>query len=590
MLYSLVLQFAALELQRRFPLLVINKWFFDDGTIGGSREDIAGALDYLRSDEMRSLGLYLNSAPHKTKAVYAHTDADAAASANYPPLSAQLGLPEENINRHPDGNFMLLGAPIGNVGFIHAKLLAAATEHHELLSRAEQAFHPFHLRATTTRYTTNFCKLVYFLRCTPPSEATARALGEFTKQQRALWANMGIDMSDSEFQQAQLPVYLGGMGLTNAADVHAAAYLASVKAAESHGDFKIDPAQLQPICDSINSRVHEECIPLVRSEDDRETMQIGGEGWVQLTPNTSPKTQGFLTRWLAYSSLQQLSAANDNTARLLRSISDSHAGSWLNVKPDSYWRLSNDAFIIAINIRLGRGCFTEAGHLCPVCKVRIKALDEKDAREGKAGRTVRHPVRIDHLGAHALKCAYGGGRIARHDNLAFEIAQIARAANKSVTREQNVTIELGGKDRKADFVVHSMGATGKHVAVDVGITFGGHSNLINQATLCDPTAAADAYARQKDGKSKGAVEANGDMEFVPVTVSHHGVWGNRAHTFLHHLGKLASARIADPHRAARARYQMYAKLSVCIQRQNALMIMQRRGPRERKARIDMSCG
>ena len=72
--------------------------------------------------------------------------------------------------------------------------------------------------------------------------------------------------------------------------------------------------------------------------------------------------------------------------------------------------------------------------------------------------------------------------------------------------------------------------------------------LLTRITTCNATAAADRYAATKDKKYKSDVEANGDMEFAPITVSHFGVWSVSALATLKHIARLATANIADPQR------------------------------------------
>jgi hypothetical protein len=582
-LFSLVLHYVVLEIERRFPGLEMNKWFLDDGTVAGPRAVVAGVLDYLRSDEVGELGLLLNCDVHKTTAVYAH--ADEAVTGSHPvPLAQQLQLPEQNIVRHKNGNFQLLGAPIGDDAHIAQFVDNVAAKHGQLLERATRAFDVYHHRAVVTRYTTGYCKLVYFMRCAPPSAACGKALAKFQLQLRELWASMGIGANDEEWKQLELPVHLGGAALTNAEHRHHAAYYASYTAAVELDGWTPNEHALQRVRDAINLAVRPDAASFVVNESDRDTMKIATGGWVQLAPGQAVCSQAYLSRWLTYSEIARLSGASARTADRLCRLADPYAGAFLNAVPSIDGCLCNDGFVIINQMRLGLDVYTHSGHVCPVCVSRQATLNNKDARNGKESAP-RHPGYVDAGGAHSLKCGYGGDRQARHNRLVRRIGDLATAAGKSTSFEQNVTPGADKNYRAGDLVIRGGARSGKDLVIDVGIVFGGQFDPNTQATTCNATAAADRYAATKDEKYKTDVEANGDMEFAPITVSHFGVWSGSALSTLKHIARLATANIADPQRASRARYHILTRLSVEIQSENALMVMRRRSHLEREARI-----
>jgi len=635
--FSLVLSAVTNIIATRWPKLIMQRWYLDDGVIMGSLADVTAVFRFLSSDEVKLLGLHLE--PTKSEAIYIHdppsppspssppsslpststspppsppspppppaadfratpkaidtgqvtedTEARTAPAAGQQlrqPIHVLLSLPESQIIR--DGNFELLGAPIGDDAFCARFIHKLGRSHEVCLSRAEAAFTNIHCLLAVTRRTAGFCKLVYFISTTPPTQATRHALQSYHDRIRRLWASASIRTTDDEWSQAELPVRLGGAGVNNPATRADAAYFSSVTKSAKADSWTPDPLVLSPLADRINAAIDPDCAVLVTDADDRSVMNLkplrdtseapppdefasppapaqGAPTFTPVIPSVT-RSQRELALWLQYTATYHLMRRNAEARGRLPLLMDRNAGRFIDALPGGPTHMPNGDFLIAMRLRLGQSVYVTQGHACEVCRNR-----------GSSERAATSVV--DKLGRHALNCGCGGDTIRRHN-------KVASTLQEAVGLQTHTEQMCGGdQSRPADVLFLQAGTNGKDVAVDVGIVYGNSKSFNFQADTKLPSATTDAerLRKEKNGKAKTKVEAGGFIEFMPIISTHFGAWTPDAASFLTGLATRASATSNNsPALNAFRVNHMFDCLSVCIQRQNALTILRRRGPLE----------
>ena len=125
-------------------------------------------------------------------------------------------------------NFEILGVPIGDPIFC-AKSIAEKRAHASkfLALLKEVGSVDSQVALMLLRQCGGFCRMVHIARCTPPSVAL-EGLHIFDEEVRQTFSDsMCIDPSDSVWQQAQLSLSRGGLGLRSASLHSSAAFMSS---------------------------------------------------------------------------------------------------------------------------------------------------------------------------------------------------------------------------------------------------------------------------------------------------------------------------------------------------------------------------
>jgi hypothetical protein len=206
LLFCLTIQSLILKLQSEF-----NVFYLNDGTIGGSVEDVIHDLQ-LVEDEAGLAGLKLNHA--KSELICDDVCARDAV------MSAFSGL--QVIARE---QATLLGTPIGSVDLINS-ILTLKLEKLKLMGERLQ-----HLSCQDAllilRHSLAIPKVLYILRTAPCF--LSDQLEAFDGVLRSILSQvLNIDLSqEMAWMQASLPIRVGGLGVRRAAQLAPSAYLAS---------------------------------------------------------------------------------------------------------------------------------------------------------------------------------------------------------------------------------------------------------------------------------------------------------------------------------------------------------------------------
>jgi len=410
------------------------------------------------------------------------------------------------------------------------------------------------------RHCASFCKLVYSARAVPPA-AHYPALEEFSGDLRkALEGILGDDMPELSWQQAQLGIVHGGLGLRGAAQHASAAFVSSVLASRElcqaiDADFEPDDASgglgLQAAKDHLRSTILDAVA-------------------VDLEAVTSQKYLSKLVDAAAKDSLRQ-GQRNDAFFRAHLSLcSLPTAGAWLTAPPaDDDRQMDSALFQLARRHRLRMPVYA-AETFCPC------------SGEG-----------TDRFGDHALVCPCQGDRTVRHNALRNLVYKDAVDAGMRPEREKagllparpaEDGIKAGGDQRRPADVWLPRGPVGRPEALDFACTSGVRADVVAQ-TADTPNTVFDKYEEFKHNyKDTGQHCAGQGLQFTPMVVeAHSGAWSPNARAVLGRIATSLAAVWNDSIEETSLR--MAQRLSIALHRANARAILKRADPIE-GARVD----
>ena len=193
--------------------------YLDDLCLAGDAATVAEAVRTLK-DRCAGIGLQLSTGLANSKDKCEVVLAAAEAST----VDVSLFPPDFKVIR--DGNFELLGGPIGSADFCNQHTQARVKEATPLLEALGELPDP-QVALKLLRHCAGFCKMVFSIRAVPAS-FHAEALHAFDAQVRACFEQFTcLYPDDEQWMQATLPTASGGLGLRSIAKHSHAAFLAS---------------------------------------------------------------------------------------------------------------------------------------------------------------------------------------------------------------------------------------------------------------------------------------------------------------------------------------------------------------------------
>eukprot|EP00662_Eupelagonemidae_sp_cell21_P022046 gene22046-biopygen46842 len=343
---------------------VAHLWFLDDGCLAGHWRAVAAALRTLQTAAAR-IGLTLNTS--KCELILASAGAASAVElSSFPP----------DITVIRDGNFELLGAPVGDAQYCAsytAERVAKAEPRLDALAELDDPHVAFQL----LRNCASFGRVIYSMRVTPPDWHQAQLQAFDSAVRRCFEQFSGVHCDGRQWRQATLGIRNAGLGLRDAARHSPAAYVASRGAcAEQCRD--VDPAHTWD-GDAAGSHVARAVSAL-----NAEFLES------DMIPSPVPLTmrQQRLSLALDRAVLKELqgpAASLSQRAHLQLELAEG-AGAWLNAMPSSVLgtHVHAQLFRIMLRRRLRVRVFDRSFH-CPCCD-----------------------SVMDMCGDHALACGGGG--------------------------------------------------------------------------------------------------------------------------------------------------------------------------------------
>ncbi|CAE7336972.1 unnamed protein product [Symbiodinium natans] len=511
----------------------------DDAFLAGGCQPVAASLTRLVS-AARQVGLQLN--PQKCELIVC-----GGLTASVDARAFRAG-----IRVNASGNFLLLGAPIGQARYTEAATLAERVDKARPLLRAIAELPDPQTGLLLLRHCASFCKFVFALRVTPTQLLGSAATAFDSAVRECLESLCTGPLPEEAWQQASLSTASGGLGLRHA-QLHApAAYAASLAAVQPPALDK-NFCQDWPASGAVAaaSSVNECLLP-----DDQ-------------IPVPAPPTtkQQSLSQALDRALLIRLGAPTPGREAFrahLQLLQQPRAGAWLHAPPSEALGLHVDGPLFRVMVRLRlRLPVAASDAVCPLC-------------DGIA----------DKFGDHARACPCGGDRTKRHNRLRSLLAARAQAAGLSPEVEKPDLLpprlgeagcsedgsRAGNGRRPADVWVPSWGLHGP-AAFDLAVTCGMRPGQHAAVAAAAERPAADYEARKCLHKDTKAVCAVQGLQFIPMVVEASGGWAPCAVRAWQQLAANLALRSGEP--ASQEADRLYQALAISLQRENARAVLRR---------------
>ena len=456
------------------------------------------------------------------------------------------------LNTREDGNFELLGAPIGDPEFCESYTAAECVDKSTACLAALADLEDSQTGLLLLRYCSSFSKVVYSMHTTPPA-ACALALQRFDEGVKACLEHVGgLPLTDRAWQQATLSIRNGGLGLRQAALHSPAAYLASVGFSTAW-------------CQELDARYATDWPTTTASVERFNAAVLAADRITAAT--VRPPRQQDLSACLDKAQLAQLSVSASGEAERahLQLLQQPGAGAWLSACPSEALGLHLEApfFRVLLRMRLRLPVASTDG-FCPLC-------------DGTA----------DRFGDHARACPCGGDRVKRHNRLRTVVATRAASAGLSPEVEKLGLLpprpaDLGACEtgscqpsgrRPADVYLPAWGIRGP-AAFDLAVTSGLKSGSVALSALHAGKVAAGYEDRKRSFQDTETLCRGQGLQFVPLVAEGiGGGWGPTAVKTWRELGGLYAARLGLT--ASEGTEQLLQALSVTLQRENARAVLRR---------------
>ena len=347
--------------------------------------------------------------------------------------------------------------------------------------------------------------------------------------QRCFSECTAVDASASTWQQAQLSLKRGGLGLRRLSCHSPAAYIASY---QSSGLSSLSGKYLSSSVDLYNSLV-----------DPHDFLTL------ELVQN-SHLSQKVLSSKLEDQQFNNLfqSATLTDRARLL-SISSPHASAWLSVTPSPRLNLHLDPAEFQVALKWWLGIPVVQGQSCPHCP----------------------SFALDDFGHHALSCKHGGDVVLRHNKLRDIFSDFCQRACLGPCLEMGCGAGFTNtQSRPADVLVPNWDL-GKPAAFDLSVTSTLHSSVLLEASVTAGSAALAAENRKHNSNDRKCEELG--WVCIPLVVETYGCWGAAAVAAFSKLAGRLSTRLNQP--KSRTIFGIYSRLGLALVRANCRAILSR---------------
>ena len=486
-----------------------NVWYLDDGSVGGTLEDISHDLEIVQRAGSE-LGLHLN----RQKSEVICTNPATAV----PILSAIPGAQVVDPARAT-----LLGSPIGDV----ASITSVINDKIRLLTTMGERLQHLSTQDALLLLRNSFAipKLLYTIRSSP--SFLSPSLQRYDEILRSIVSDItNINLDETAWTQASLPVKSGGLGIRSAVQLAPSAFLASA-AASSDLTHHILPPRFQSTE-----------LPYV--EDATKVWSMG----LDLPPPSglaSHRQKAWDAPKVSATADTLLKEAPDAVSRSrLLAASSKESGAWLNALPVSSLglRMDNNTVRIAVGLRLGSPLCRP--HTCHHCGVQV---------EGTA--------------THGLSCKWSEGRHQRHAAVNDIVHCAMSAAHLPSRLEPTGLFRSDGK--RPDGVTLVPWRSGRLLVWDATCP-----DTFAPSHLPSATREAGAVAAQAERSKREKYSALDQCHtFTPVAIETAGPFGPETFSFLRELG----CRLKQVTGEAKSFSYLRQRLSIAVQRGNAASVM-----------------
>jgi hypothetical protein len=334
-----------------------------------------------------------------------------------------------------------------------------------------------------------------------------------------------INLTDSQWTQASLPIKAGGLGIRSVLRLAPSAFLASVSSTQHLQGL------LLVHCEASTDKYSAEAL-LAWSNDFNLPLPSGLKAHKQKSWD-QPLVEKTFSELLS-------TTRDDYQKACLHAASAPHSGDWLLALPISSCglRLDDEAIRIAVCLRLGADICEP--HQCP-----CSAL-------------------VDARGVHGLSCKLGGGKSARHHALNDIIWRSLNKAGIPAIKEPVGLLRSDGK--RPDGLSLIPWQAGKSVIWDATVINTLADSYLD-TSASGPGGTAEIASNRKEIKY---AELTTSHIFIPIAVESLGPICRKATDFINILGHRLTAVTGDPQETA----FLYQRISVTVQRFNAVCIRQ----------------
>jgi hypothetical protein len=461
----------------------LKVFYLDDGIIGGTGRAVRLFCDALRT-EFAEIGLDM---------CFDKCEVIPAAGANHTVDTQAFS----DFIWNDSQCFSLLGAPIGHQDFCTQVVQQKVEEAVALLQECIRVQHS-QCALLLVRYCASYSKLVYLMR-TVPSSLCSHSFSTFSARMRTeLSKLMACELSDWSWEQAQLSIKKGGLGLRSVEEHAAGAYLSSILGCQEMARL-IDPSF--DIADSSHASLLSDALDDVRAR-------------VLLPDTINTDVAHSQKHYSALIDAQKVESKMSNPIvpipfkMHLKLVSKPGAGAWLTAPPASDGReISAQLFQICLQRRLR--CKTSSADVwCPACG---------------------DP--LDQFSDHALTCSCKGNRTVRHNvirNVVYESCSLAGMApikekpNLLPSRPGEDGISFSGRGRRpADIWIPAQSGSEPEAwdfACTSGLRVGGLSSGVDglDFIFSDYEEQKRQY-QQTDSQCRAA-----GFSFIPLVLEAHG--------------------------------------------------------------------
>lgn len=547
LLFSLALQPILLKLHnaRSEEGLQLSYSFLDDLVLAGDQSVVSEAFMFVKA-EASKIGLQFNTS--KCEVIPAAGHGSRLNKSLFP----------DNVIYREDGNFELLGGPIGSNDFCNAHTQERVNTAMEILNALGELPDP-QVALTLLRHCASFGKLVYSIRVVPHHKHLD-ALSFYDNSVRdCMESILCSSFSDTEWSLATLSTKLGGLGLRSVEHHSSAAFISSQVAChkfcvELDPKYKWDPTDSQAdIVIALNDFNSKVC-----TENQLPTN-------IDPCPRQQQLSQAIDNK--SYNGIKEKSINNVYQKAHLNLTSTSAAGSWLHIVPAKALGTHVDPLLYQVMIqRWLRSPIYETEFHCPFC-------DEV----------------VDRYADHCLICAFGGDRIKRHNLIRNEVYYFCNGAGLNPELERpgilqqrllvGASYENGGNrdpnsNRRPADVYLPKWRRGNPAALDFAITSGLRSDIVLRSAE-DGTIATKVYENTKRSHLDTEVLCREQgITFIPIIgEADGGGWGPEAHKCWNELAKQKA--IISGEQVPTVVSKLLQSLGLIIHRENARSILRR---------------
>jgi hypothetical protein len=487
----------------------LNVWYLDDGTLGGSPNDVLRDLGRLLP-ALSAIGLEINADKCEM------FSCGPGSIESVPDFEAILpGL--KVVDR---SSLSLLGAPIfpGGVSRVIRDKTAAMSKSLDHLRHLSA-----HVSLVLLRNCFSIPRVTYTLR-TAPTWMFPRVIQDFDDVLRSgLETLLNVGLEESHWRQAALPIRHGGLGVRRMEDIGLVAFIAS-----SH-------ASLQLVARILCCGTGDVHMPFLEG--------ALAEWSVRCTSGDRPEELAVQRSWDDILSRQTyndlLKDASGVELARLKAVVEPESGAWLHALPSSHLGTLLDDDSLRVGAALRLGCKVCEPHIC-VCGVMVEAN-----------------------GHHGLSCARCAGRFSRHHAINDIVRRAMVLANIPCVLEPQGLSRTDGK--RPDGLTLVPWAKGRSLLWDATCVSTFAASHLAQ-TMRSAGGAAENAARHKHAKYSNLEPV---YDFVPLAVETAGPWCSEGKVFIQALGKRLRERGCDPRSGA----YLVQRVSLAIQRGNAAGIM-----------------